>query len=176
MEYLKLSWNDIEEHCRVLAKEIEERAVPFDVIIGISRGGWVPARLLSDILGNDDVDTVRVKFYKSVGQTAKRPEILLSTQIDIEGKDVLLVDDIADTGESLIATVEHLKEKNVKNIFVATLVKKPQSKLTPDLFVRETPDWVIFPWEISETTRDIKTRSNSKEDLQKELKKAGLQQ
>jgi hypoxanthine phosphoribosyltransferase len=127
-------------------------------------------------LGNDEVDTVRVKFYKSVGQTAKRPEILLSTQIDIEHKDVLLVDDIADTGESLIATVEHLKEKNVRSIFVATLVKKPQSKFIPDLFVAEMPEWVIFPWEIHETARNIKAASNSEEDLQKELKKAGLQQ
>lgn len=176
MEYLKLSWDDIEEQCGVLAKGIEERAVPFDIIIGISRGGWVPARILSDILGNDEIDTVRVKFYESVDKTAKEPVILLSTQIDIKGKDILLVDDIADTGESLIATIEHLKEKNAKSIFVATLVKKPQSKVTPDLFVRETPNWVIFPWEINETTRDIKARCNSEEDLQKELKKAGLQQ
>jgi hypoxanthine phosphoribosyltransferase len=174
MEYLKLTWSDIEELCRVLAEKIEERAVPFDVIIGISRGGWVPARLLSDILGSDEIDTVRVKFYKSVGKTAKKPVILLSTQIDIHGKDILLVDDIADTGESLAATVEHLKEKGAKSIFTLTLVKKPQSRFTPDLFVRETPHWVIFPWEISETMRNITATSDSEEELQKELKKAGL--
>ena len=176
MEYLKLSWDDIEEQCGVLAKEIEERTVPFDIIIGISRGGWVPARILSDILGNDEIDTVRVKFYESVDKTAKEPIILHSTQIDTQEKNILLIDDIADTGESLIATVKHLKERNTKNIFVATLLKKPQSKFTPDLFVRETSAWVIFPWEINETTRDIKARCNSEEDLQKELKKAGLQQ
>jgi hypoxanthine phosphoribosyltransferase len=174
MEYLLLSWADIEEQCAELAKKIEERAPSFDVIIGISRGGWVPARLLSDLLGNDEVDTVRVKFYKSVGQTAKKPVILLSTQIDITGKDILLVDDIADTGESLVATIEHMREKGVKNISVVTLIKKPQSILTPDFFVRETPDWVIFPWEISETKRDIEARFDSKEELEKELFKAGL--
>jgi hypothetical protein len=174
MEYLKLSWSDVEEHCRVLAKGIKERATSFDVIIGIARGGWVPARILSDLLDNDEIDTLRVKFYESVGKTAKEPRILHSTQIDVEGKDILLVDDIADTGESLIATIEHLKEKKAKSIFVVTLAKKPISKFTPDLFVKETPDWVIFPWEISETARDIKSRSNSEEDTQKELKKAGL--
>ena len=172
MEYLLLSWSDIEEQCRELAKRIEEGAISFDVIIGISRGGWVPARLLSDILGNDDVDTVRVKFYKAVGQTAKKPVILLSTQIDIAGKDILLVDDIADTGESLAATIEHLKEKAVKSISVATLIKKPQSVFTPDFFVRETPDWVIFPWEINETKRDIEARFDQKEELEKEHDRA----
>lgn len=170
MEYLRLSWDDIEEHSRTLAKEIEERAVPFDIIIGISRGGWVPARILSDILDNDEIDTVRVKFYESVGKTAKKPLIIHPTQIDIKGKDILLVDDIADTGESLIATIKHLKERNVENVFVVTLVKKPQSKFTPDLFVEETEKWVIFPWEVNETIKDIKARSNPTE----ELKKAGL--
>jgi len=170
MEYLRLSWDDIEEQCEVLGKEIEKRAVPFDIIIGISRGGWMPARILSDILDNDEIDTVRVKFYESVGKTAKKPLILHPTQIDIKGKNILLVDDIADTGESLIATIKHLKERNAKDIFVVTLVKKPQSKFTPDIFARETGAWVIFPWEVNETIKDIKARSNSTE----ELKKAGL--
>lgn len=174
MEYLKLTWEDIEEQCRVLAKEIMERSFQFDIIIGISRGGLVPARLLSDLLGNDEVDIIRVKFYESVGQTAKKPVILFSSQIDIKGKDILLVDDIADTGESLIATIEHLKEKNVKSILAATLAKKPQSKFTPDFFASETPNWVIFPWEITETRRNIKARFNSTEEIDKELKKAGL--
>ncbi len=174
MEYLKLTWGDIEEQCRALAKEIKEQAVSFDVIIGIARGGWIPARLLSDILDNDEVDTVRVKFYESVGKTAKEPVILHPIQIDIEDKEVLLVDDIADTGESLAATVEHLREKKVKSIFVVTLLKKPISKFTPDLFAKETPDWVIFPWEVSETKRNLEAKSETPEDLQKELEKAGL--
>lgn len=174
MEYLKLTWADIEEQCRFLAKEIKEQSVPFDVIIGISRGGWVPARLLSDLLDNDEIDTVRVKFYKSVGETAKEPVVLLSTQIDIEDKDILLVDDIADTGESLAATVEHIKGKKVKSIFVATLLKKPISKFTPDIFAKETSDWVIFPWEKSETKRNLEAKIETPEDLQKEMEKAGL--
>lgn len=174
MEYLKLTWNDIEEQCKVLAKEIEERAISFDAIIGIARGGWIPARLLSDLLDSDEVDTVRVKFYKSVGQTAKEPVILHPIQIDIEDKEVLLVDDIADTGESLATTVDHLKEKKAKSIFVVTLLKKPISKFTPDLFAQETPDWVIFPWEISETKRNLEAKIDSPDELQKELKKAGL--
>jgi hypoxanthine phosphoribosyltransferase len=174
MRYLKLSWNDIENQCTALAKEIKEKSIQFDIIIGISRGGLVPARLLSDLLGNDEVDMMRVKFYKSVAKTDEKPAIIFSSQIDISGKDILLVDDIADTGESLIATVEHLKEKNVKNILTATLLKKPQSKFTPDFFSMETPDWVIFPWEINETKRNIKAKFDSPDDLQKELEKAGL--
>ncbi len=174
MEYLRLSWDEVEEQCRVIAREIQERKVSFDIIIGIARGGWVPARILSDILGSDEIHTVGVKFYESVGKTRKKPLILHPTQTDIEGLDVLLVDDIADTGESLKATIRHLKERKAENLFVVTLVKKPHSNFIPHIFSEETEKWVIFPWEVNEVIRDIKAKSNSSDELEKEMKKAGL--
>lgn len=168
MEYLRLSWRDIEEQCKELAREIKKRKLSFDVILALARGGWVPGRLLSDYLGNDELHTVRVKFYKGVGQRMEKPLILHPTQFDIEGKRVLLVDDIADTGESLIAALEHLKEKNSGRVFVVTLVKKPHSKFTPDLYARETSAWVVFPWEVRETIKSIKEKGP------KELEKAKI--
>ncbi len=173
MRYLRLFWKDIEEGCRYLAEEIRKRNVDFDIIIGVARGGWVPARMLSDLLDNDEIYTIRVKFYKSVGKTAEKPLILHPTQFDVTGKNILLVDDIADTGESLMASIEHLKEKKAGKIFVVTLVKKPSSKFTPDIFARETSAWVIFPWEVGETIRDI-ARGKKKEDAVKEFKKAKI--
>ncbi len=174
MKYLRLSWKDIEEGCRYLAEEIRKRKVEFDLIIGLARGGWVPARILSDLLNNDEIYTIRVKFYKSVGKTAEKPLILHPTQFDVSGKNILLVDDIADTGESLIASIEHLKERNACKIFIVTLVKKPSSKFTPDIFARETSAWAIFPWEVQETIRDIIKEKKSKEETLQELKKARI--
>jgi hypothetical protein len=176
MEYLRLSWHDIEEQCRDIAKELKKRKVPFDIIVGIARGGWVPARILSDLLGNDEMYTVRVKFYKSVGETAERPLILHPTQFDITGKKILLVDDISDTGKSLAAAVEHLKKRKAGSIFVATLVKKPHSEFTPDLYIKETSAWVIFPWEVRETIRDIARKAKSREEFLKEMEKAGIKE
>ncbi len=172
MEYLRLSWDDIEKQCEYLAKEIRKRGVKFDIIVGIARGGWIPARLLSDHLDNDELYTVRVKFYEGVGRRAAKPLIIHPTQFDVAGKNVLLIDDIADTGESLMAAIEHLKEKHTGSIFVATLVKKPHSKFTPDLFALATNAWVIFPWEVRETVRSL--RDKSPKEAAKELKKAGI--
>lgn len=174
MKYLRLYWKDIEEGCRYLAEEIRKRKVEFDLIIGLARGGWVPARILSDLLDNDEIYTIRVKFYKSVGKTAERPLILHPTQFDVSGKNILLVDDIADTGESLIASIKHLKERNAGKIFVVTLVKKPSSKFTPDIFARETSAWAIFPWEVRETVGDIVKEKKSKEEILKEFRKARI--
>lgn len=174
MEYLRLSWKDVEEGCRYLADEIRKRKVEFDLIIGLARGGWVPARILSDLLGSDEIYTIRVKFYQSVGKTAEKPLILHPTQFDVSGKNILLVDDISDTGESLIASIKHLKERKAGKIFVVTLVKKPSSKFTPDISARETSAWVIFPWEVQETIRDIAREKKSREETVREFKEAGI--
>ncbi len=173
MDYTRLSWDDIQSQCRTLASKILDQNVPFDLIIGVARGGWVPARILSDILDNDELHTVRAKFYNEVGETKEKPIITHPTQVDVTGKRILLVDDIADTGESLIAVMNHLNEKNVDSIYVATLVKKPSSKFTPDIFALETPDWVIFPWEVYETARSIK-RIKKGADVTKEIKRANI--
>jgi hypothetical protein len=166
MEYLRLSWGDIEEQCKELAKEIRKRNLDFDIIIALARGGWVPGRLLSDYLDSDELYTVRVKFYEGVGKRGDKPLILHPTQLTIAGKRVLLVDDIADTGESLLAAMKHLRERGARSIFVATLVKKPHSKITPDLYARETSAWVVFPWEVRETAKSLKDAG--------ELERAGI--
>jgi hypothetical protein len=174
MKYLRLTWEDIERQCLTLAKKIKERKVPFDLIIGIARGGWVPARLLSDMLNNDEVHSMRVKFYTGIGEVAEKPVILHPTQIDVTGKKVLLVDDIADTGKSLSIAKEHLEKRGAGDIFVVTLIKKPHSEINPDLYVEETDAWVIFPWEVRETVRLILKKAKSREEAEKELAQAGL--
>lgn len=173
MEYLRLSWEDIQKQCESLARKIKEQNVAFDLIISIGRGGWVPARLLSDLLNNDDLYTIRIKFYDEIAKTKQKPMVVHPIQVDVAGKKVLLVDDIADSGGSLLAAVNHLIENGANSVYVVTLVKKPSSKLTPTLFELETPAWVIFPWEVRETIRDIQC-SKKGADLKRELKRAKI--
>ncbi len=163
MEYLRLYWDDVEELCIEIAREIRNHRVEFDIIIGLARGGLVPARILSDLLDNDELYTVRVKFYSNIGETADEPKIIHPVQIDVTGKKILLVDDIADTGKSLILAKKHLEENNAGKITVATLIKKPQSEFIPDIYIQETDAWVIFPWEVRETVRLLASRYSGKE-------------
>ncbi len=174
MKYLRLSWEDVERQCLALARDIKRKGVPFDIIVGIARGGWVPARLLSDMLDSDELHTMRVKFYTGIGEVAEKPVILHPTQIDVSGKKVLLVDDIADTGKSLSMAKKHLEERGAGDIFVVTLIKKPGSEVVPDLYVTETDAWVIFPWEVRETVRLILRKAKSREEAEEELARAGL--
>lgn len=174
MEYLRLSWRDIEKACTEVAGEIETRGISHYVLIGISRGGLVPLRMLSDHLSSYEISTLAVSFYEDIGKTKKKPKVIHPVQTEIKGKDILLVDDISDTGESLIAAREHLEEKGAKKIVVAALVKKPHTLFVPDIYAIETPAWVIFPWEVQETIRLIVDKASNMVDAEKELKKAGI--
>lgn len=155
IEYI--SWNDTVKLCDTLAKKVEKYEP--DVLVGISRGGLVPVRLLSDILGNKNIAVIKVEFYKSIGKTRDIPRITQELNYDVEGKRVLLVDDIADTGRSIVIAKDHVKRKGAKEIKVATLHYKTISSVKPDYYIKKTKSWIVYPWEIHETKKEIRKLS-----------------
>ena len=152
MDLLRISWDATLDYCEQLAKKIEFRP---DIIIGITRGGLVPARVLSDILDVRTVGILGIEFYKSMGKTAATPTIFQEIGIDLKGKKVLIVDDVADTGRSLMVAKDHIKSKGAKEIKVATIHYKPNSIFKPDYFVKTETAWICYPWERHETEREI---------------------
>lgn len=151
---LHINWNNIVELCEKLAKRVASYNP--DVLIGISRGGLVPVRLLSDLLGNSKVAIIKIEFYKKIGKTKDKPNITQALNYNVKGKRVLIVDDVSDTGRSLIVAREHVLSKGAKEVKIATLHYKPHSKLKPDYFVETTSEWIVYPWEIHETGREMK--------------------
>ena len=124
-----------------------------DVIVGVSRGGLVPARIHSDLLENQNLATVRTECY--VGPVEKSvPVLSQELSVCVDGKSVLVVDDIADTGRSLQHIKQHVVQKGAKQVRVATLYWKRWSALKPDYCERETGLWVVFPWDLRETVRN----------------------
>jgi hypoxanthine phosphoribosyltransferase len=68
-----------------------------------------------------------------------------------KGKTVLVVGDVADTGESLMLAQRHIMDQGARALRVATIHYKPWSKFKPEYYYRETDDWIMYPWEIRET-------------------------
>lgn len=151
-----------------IAKKIKERKIDIDLIIGISRGGLVPARFLSDFLLIPDIKIVSAGFYLGPKQRMERPVIYSPITESLHNKTILLVDDVADTGETIIEVEKHLKEKGAKKIYIAVIYIKPWNKARIDFYVRETTAWIIFPWERVETAEQI-SKIKRKEDLVKIL-------
>jgi hypothetical protein len=149
------SWNQVYTMLLRLADKIRKNKFDPDVIVGVSRGGWPPARVLSDLLGNPNLATIRTEFYVGIAETGHEPALTQPVSVPVRGKKVLLVDEVADTGKSLKLLKEHLIEQNASEVRVATVYYKPWSTVKPDYYEKETRRWVVFPWERKETVRTI---------------------
>lgn len=149
------AWEKIYEMLLELARKIRKAGYRPDIVVGVARGGWPVARVISDLLENPDVANVKAEFYLGVAETKGEPIITQSVSASVSGKKVLVVDDVADTGKSLDLVKKHLEEKGAVEVKVATIYCKPWSALKPDWFEGETERWIVFPWERKETVKRI---------------------
>jgi uncharacterized protein len=176
-KYVAPSWDDCYGMLVELARQVRKSGYSPQVIVGVSRGGWPPARVMSDLLENPNLANMKVEFYKNIGVTAERPKITQPVTSEVVGKRVLVVDDVADSGKSLRVAYQHLRRKGAKGIKVCTLYLKPKSIFKPDHYARTTSKWVIFPWERLEAINLIKKNVRSRGKIVyiiRELKGSGL--
>lgn len=149
-----LSWHDVEKAIEALAITIREDYDP-DIIIGIARGGLIPAVRLSHLFNDLLMRVIHVKYYENVDETRDEPEIFWSDVGKLEGN-VLIVDDVADTGNTLEVVLNHLKDRVEGELEICTVAYKPSSKIKPDYYVYETEKWIVFPWEEAPVERKVK--------------------
>ncbi|MEE8570991.1 MAG: phosphoribosyltransferase [Candidatus Bathyarchaeia archaeon] len=160
MNYLTfetVEWDHVYSLLLEIADRIKESDFKADVIVGISRGGLLPARILSDLLDNPHLANIKVEFYVDIDQTKEVPVITQPVSVSVKDKRVLIVDDITDSGQSFRLVWETLAQEAAE-VKTVTLYHKPWSCFTPDIYARETEAWVIFPWEFRETTKKLGKR------------------
>src|SRR5690348_16732894 len=141
-----------------LAGQMRRDGYSPEIIVGVSRGGWPPARIMSDLLQNPNLANMRVEFYRDIGVRNKKPRITQPVTMEVVGKRVLVVDDVSDTGHSLRAVANHLRRRPVKELKVCAIYMKPKSVFRPDYYSRTTSKWIIFPWERLEAVHLISKR------------------
>ncbi len=172
------SWNQIYSLLVKLAETVRKSKYEPDVIVGVSRGGWIPSRIMSDLLENPKLANVATEYYLGVTETKQEPNLTQPVSISVKDKKVLVVDDVADTGESLKLVKSHLKEQGASEVRVTTIYYKPWSVTVPDYYEKETCRWVIFPWEQKEAAREVVEKfgaeGRSEEDAKEKLISSGL--
>lgn len=178
IEFEVPSWNQIYKMLLEIADRIRKNGFKPDIIVGVSRGGWPPARVLSDLLGNPNIANVKAEFYLGVAETKGEPSLTQPVSVNVRGKNVLIVDEVADTGKSLKLVKKHIVEQGAANVRIATVYYKPWSIVKPDYYEKETSDWIVFPWEVKETVRKIVKKCSEKgkpvEDETARLASAGV--
>jgi len=138
----RVSWDEFERMSKELAERVKGKV---DVVVGILRGGYFPAHMIAETLGLE-IYVIRYKSYVKTKKVGK-PILVLPLIGDVSGKRVLLVDDICDTGDTLKAAKELLKQYNPSDVKVATLFIKPSCEETPEFWIEKSDEWVEFPWE-----------------------------
>lgn len=178
-EYVAPSWDKIYEMIVDLALVIRASGFKPDLIVGVSRGGWAPGRILSDLLENPHTANIKIEFYVGIEKTGRKPVVTQPISEAISKKNVLVVNDVADTGESLKLALDHVLEKGAGKSMTATVYYKPHSKFKPDFFADTTSNWIIFPWERLEATKllleEAKAEGRSLDSVRAVLKKCGIE-
>lgn len=178
LEFEIPSWDQIYGLLLKLAEAVRKSGFEPDVIVGVSRGGWIPARIMSDLLENPKLANVTAEFYVGIAETKNEPTITQPVSVSVKDKRVLVVDDLADTGESLKLVNSHLKKHGASEVKIATIYYKPWSIIVPHYYEKETRRWIVFPWERKEVVRKIveKFRGEERtvEDTKEKLISSGL--
>lgn len=178
IEFEVPTWNQIYRMLLQIADKIRKDNFKPNIIVGVSRGGWPPARVLSDLLENPNLANVRAEFYLGVAETKGEPTLTQPVSVKVAGKKVLVVDEVADTGKSLQLIKNHLEAEGASQVRIAVIYLKPWSIVKPDYYAKETSRWIVFPWEVKETIRKIVQKCKEKgrpvEAEIEKLVKAGL--
>ena len=151
----------LEDSYRLGARIINSGFRP-DFIVGIWRGGAPVGIAVQEMLEHFEIPTdhisVRTSLYKQIGRPSESVRVhglgYLVRELNAENQ-LLIVDDVYDSGRSIEAVIAQLRERTRRNtpqqIKVATPWFKPRSNATervPDFYLHETDKWLVFPHEV----------------------------
>ena len=152
------NWEYIYGLCRDVADQVRESEFEPDVIVALARGGWFAGRCLCDFLAMDDLTSLKMEHYVGTAQKSGEPEVRYPMpEGSVKGKDVLIIDDIADTGGSIEHAYEYVTERDAGEVRTGTLQLLQTSEFDPD-YVGERLDqwtWVVYPWNFIEDMVDL---------------------
>ena len=142
-----LTWQGFGDATRELSRTIVADGFMPDVVVAIARGGLLPAGAIAYGLGIKNCGAVNGEFYTGIGTVLPDPE-LLPPEMDmayLDGRRVLLVDDVADSGRTLDLAVRLLTDRGaiVRSVVIYT---KPTTIIRPDWSWKDTDLWIDFPW------------------------------
>ena len=116
-------------------------------VVGIARGGLILSHCIAEGLGIRDVQSLRTELYDDM-QKRDKISVFNTTKFKKNVKRVMVVDDIADSGDTLKAVLDELKSKNKDIEFkAATLFYKRTSVHKPEYWINEAHEWIEFFWE-----------------------------
>ncbi|MGH3470568.1 MAG: phosphoribosyltransferase [Nocardioidaceae bacterium] len=141
-----LTWERFGDATREIAQWVADDFEP-EMILSIARGGLLIGGALGYALGIKNTYTMNVEFYTGVDERLEVPRILPPAPdfVDLAEAKILIADDVADTGQTLLSVQEFCAGK-VGEVRTAVLYEKSRSVVKCDYVWRRTDRWINFPW------------------------------
>ena len=150
------TWDELHENIREIADKIKKDDYQPDIVIALSRGGFVPARVICDLMIIKDLVSVKVDHWGVTAAKDGKAHLRYPIDVDLTGKKVLIVDDITDSGESMIIAKEFVEKLNPKEIRTAAIFHIKHSKFIPNYYSKKIDwIWVMWPWNYIEDMCNI---------------------
>ena len=155
-----ISAKSIAARVESLAREISEHFAGTEklVVVGLLRGSFIfIADLVRELDLPVEVDFLEVSSYGNSTESSREVRILKDLRGEIEGRDLLVVEDIVDTGRTLSHVLDILATRHPKRVEVCALLDKP-SRREVDVKARwigfEIPDKFVVGYGIDYAQRN----------------------
>ncbi len=156
-------WAEVDRWADRIAEQVRAAHRVPEAIVGLTRGGWVPARLVADRLGVRRMVSVRAQHWGLTATPSGKAELTEGLSGPVQGEEVLLVDDITDTGESLELAARHVAAAGAARVESAACLHIAHSRFVPTYFAEEIARdawvWVVFPWNYWEDLATLGARA-----------------
>jgi hypoxanthine phosphoribosyltransferase len=171
-----ISWNEFYKLTRKLAFTIHAAGFKPEIIIAIGRGGYMPARILSDFLGIMNLTSFKIEHYKG---SRKEPAAKVAYPLppNIKASHVLIVDDVSDSGDTFTVAMDHVRQRLPdSDVRTAVIHHKKVSGYEPDFYAKKVIKWrwIIYPWAVLEDLtgfmQELKPRPQSVEEVAQRIK------
>ena len=145
---INYDYQQIHGFCCTLANRLSYKK--FDSVVGVSRGGLIPATIIAEKMNVRELRTIGVRSYQLNGIGKRKDSVLYQSCSPYLVGDVLLIDDISDTGETFKFLIDHFgRNKNIISLTTCSLFVRRSSNYIPDYYHQDIigNDWIVFPWE-----------------------------
>ena len=139
-----ISWERFAALCGSLAEALASQGI--DSIVGVARAGLLPATTVACAL-RCDLFPVRITRRAQDQVVHQRPVWKVDVSPEVSGRRVAVIDEIADTGETLHLLAQRVRELGAVEVHTAVLVSHSWADPPPDLSALVSDGLVLFPWD-----------------------------
>lgn len=147
-----LTWGEVQRLCRQLSALIQASGYTPGIVIAIGRGGFVPARLVCDNLDIMALTSIKIEHYLSAAEKLAEAIIRYPLNVSVRDQQVLIVDDVNDSGDTLRLAVEYVRGFQPREVRTAVMHDKRSARYPVDYFAKKVIKWrwLIYPWAMNE--------------------------